>query len=213
MSDKAKGIAVAVAVVLLSVWVYRVYQKHMARDATLASVRDAGERLRKALSGSSDAPDFERDAAAVDAHVTALRKRDVTAIQPLADAADDYLVTAREILRREAAMKSAAEGLAKHLDALAQHIQRDRGRGDWTQLAVRLRAEVDREAREYRIAAESYAAIVESLPTSQTRVAPYVDPALLLDDESVKAARERALDALARTEENVRRIANLRRAG
>ena len=204
--------ALLVAIVGLSVWVYHVYQKRTTREATLSAVRDSGERLRKALAPSTEngIPDFERDAAAVDAHVAALRARDTAAIRPLADAADDYLITAREILRRAAAMQGAEARLAKNLDALTQHIQTDQGRADWPQSAVRLRADVDRDFRDYRIAAESYGPLVESLPKSQARIAPYIHGALLLDDKTVRDARQRALDGLARTEENVKKVARLR---
>ena len=211
MNNKVKAIALAVAVVILTVWIYHVYRKNVARDATVAAVRDTAERMRRSLAPEPRATaDAQRDSAAVDAHVKALRARDTSPIRAFGDAADDYLVTAREILRREAALRGAGERFTLNLDALTDHIQSDRGGADWTQTAVRLRAELDREAREIRIATESYTSLLDALPGSQAKVAPYVDASRLVDAPAVKAARERALDGLARTEENVRRVTKLR---
>ena len=74
MNNKIKVIALAVAVVILTVWVYRVYQKNVVREATLSALTDTSGRLRKALVPREGAPrDFERDAAAVEAHLKTLR--------------------------------------------------------------------------------------------------------------------------------------------
>ena len=96
--------------------------------------------------------------------MTELRNMDTARLRPLADAADDYLVTGREILRRQADIKRSSERLSASLQAFAQHMQADRGMATWPDEAVRLRHSVDQDFRAYRIAVESYAALLETLP-------------------------------------------------
>lgn len=210
MKRNATVFALIAAVLVLSVWVYKAYQKNTTRTAVLASVKDTGERLRAAITSTADAPvDYEAHARAVEAHAAALRGRDTSAVQALADAADDYLVTVREILKRRAAMQSSRESVEKSLQAFTEHMQSDRGRAAWTQQAVALRVPLERDQREYRIASESYVTLLESLPASQVKIAPYAGEAVLLDPKALKAAQASTLDALARTEENVRKVARL----
>ena len=211
MKRNAVVVAMIAVVLVLGVWVYKTYQKNATRNAVLTSVKDTSERLRAAVASTpaQEPVDFDAHVRAVEVRAAALRERDTSALRPLADAADDYLVTAREILRRRAAMHSSRERLTKSAEDLSRHVQADRGAAAWTQEAVRLREPVIRDLREYRIASESYSTLLESLAASQAKIAPYVPEALLLDPKAVKDARESALDALARTEENVRQVARL----
>lgn len=204
-------IIAAVAVLLaLGVWAYTAYQEHSARKLVLALVKDASQRLRTALGPQAGAPaDFELHARTVESHVATMRKLDTSSLRPLADAADGYLVSVREILRRLAVIQSARERLPASLDALTAHVQSDRGAAAWPQEAVRLKESVDRDFREYRIATESYASLLESLPGAQAKLAPHVDAAWLVDEKIVKDARTQALDALARTDENIRKVTQL----
>ena len=210
MRRNAVVIAMIAAILVLGVWVYKAYQKNSVRSAVRAEVKDTSERLQAAVTApSGEGVDFDAHARAVEAHAAALRNRDTSALRPLADAADDYLVTAREILRRRATMHSSRERLLQELEALSRHVQNDRGAAEWTQQAVSLKQALDRDMREYRIASESYATLLASLPASQAKIALYGTGAVLLDDSAVKTARESALDALARTDENVRQVASL----
>jgi hypothetical protein len=210
MNRNATVIALAVLVLVLGVWVYKAYEKNATRTAVLSAVKDTGERLRAVVTATSDdGIDYEAHARAAEAHAAALRNRDTSAVRALADAADDYLVTAREILKRRAAMQASRESVAKSLQAFTEHMQSDRGRAAWTQQAVDLRVPLERDLREYRIASESYAALLESLPASQMKIAPFGEAAVLLDPKAVKAAQTGALDALARTDENIRRVSRL----
>jgi hypothetical protein len=211
MKRNALVVAVIAAVLVLGVWVYKAYQKNSTRNAVLASVQDTSERLRAAVAATpaGEPVDFDAHARAVEVRAGALRERDTSALRPLADAADDYLVTAREILRRRATMHSSRERLAKSLEELSRHMQADRGAADGTRQAVSLREPIDRDLREYRIATESYVTLLQSLAKSQAKISAYAAQVGLLDESTIKAARESALDALARTDENVRQVARL----
>jgi len=210
MKRNVQIIAAVVVLLALGVWAYTAYQEHTTRKAVLALVKDGGDRLRMALGAQSGAPaDFELHARTVEPHVATVRKLDTSSLRPLADAADGYLVTVREILRRLSVIQASRERLAKSLEALTEHVQSDRGAAAWPQQAVRLKESLDRDFREYRIATESYASLLESLPGAQTKLAPHVNAAWLLDEKLVRDARAQALDALARTDENIRKVTQL----
>jgi hypothetical protein len=130
-------------------------------------------------------------------------------LAPLGDAADDYLVTAREILRRQADIKRATTRLAVSFDTLSQHIKTDRGARDWTQQAVKLKETADKDLRDYRIAVESYATLTSSLPASQAKIGPHVEPRYLIDEKLIGEARARALDAYAKAGENMKAVASM----
>lgn len=127
----------------------------------------------------------------------------------LADAADGYLITAREIVRRRAAMERSREAHSASLAALRQHLASDRGAAAWTKQAVPFKSAVDRDLREFRIASESYASLVDTLPEAQAKIAPHVNAAWLADEQTIARARAHALDALARTDENTRQATRL----
>ena len=201
-------IAAVAIVAVLCIWGYSAYRAHTTRAAIVALVTDAGERLKTALRMDGQA-DFEAAARAADSHVTTLRKLDTGSMLPLADAADGYLVTAREILRRRAAIQSARERVSKDIEALTQHLQTDRGAALWPREAVRLRDEVDRGFREYRIATESYAELLETLPGAQAKIGEHVKTVWTGDDKTIRDARAAALDALARADENIRKLTQL----
>jgi len=200
-------VAAVIVIAALALWGYSAYRAHVTRSTIVAMVTDAAGRVKSAL--AQDASGFDAAAHAVEKDAAALRKLDTSSMLPLADAADGYLVTVREILRRRAAMQSAGDRQVKELEALTQHVQSDRGRADWPQEAVRLRENLDRTFREYRIATESYAALLETLPGAQAKMAGQVKSLPLADEKSLKEARAAALDALARADQNIRRVTQL----
>ena len=203
-------IVAAVVALALSVWGYSAYHTHSTRLSIISVVKDASEKLRPALHARDDGhSDFGADARAVDAHVKRVRAMGASSLVELADAADAYLVTAREILRRQAAMQSARDALEASLEALSRHRAAGRGAADWARVAVRLKEKVDRDLREFRVGAESYASLVATLPQAQAKIAPHVNAAWLADENTITAARNGALDALARTDENTRQATRL----
>jgi len=210
MRGNVKVLIAGIVVLVLCVWGYSMYDVHSKRAAMLAMVKNSAERLRTALNAKADDTiDFDAGARAVDTHVTALRGMNAGASVELHDAADGYIVSVREILRRRHAMRSAREALAKSTQALGVHIQTDRGAADWTRQAVTLKTAVDRDLRDYRIATESYASLLDSLPGAQAKLAPHVNAAWLIDRKTIGDAKAAALDALARTDENTKRVTQI----
>lgn len=203
----AAFVATAILAVILAVWVWNAYQKNTARTATVAIVKDAAERLNASL--APDVPNVADHVRAVEAHVERLKNIRVAAIAPLADAADNYLVTVREILRRRAAIDSVRERLAKSVPALAEHVQSDRGAAAWPKRAVELKQGADADLRELRIATESYTSLLDTLPEAQAKLAEFQNAAVATDPKLVQEAKKAALDALQRTDDNIRQVARI----
>ena len=209
MKRSVLSIAAVAIIIALGVWAYSAYRTHTTRAAITVVVKESGERLKPALSQADASSDFDAGARAVDGHVATLRKLDTQRALPLADAADGYLVSVREILKRRAVMHNAREPLAKGLEALTQHVQGDRGAAAWPGEAVRLKDSLERDFREYRIATESYVALLETLPAAQSKIAEHVKGVWVADEKTIREARSAALDALARTDENIRKVTQL----
>ena len=210
MSKRAGIVVVSALVIAAAIWGYSAYTTRSLRTSIAAMVNDASVKLRPALIAYTDAKqDFEADARTLEAQVTRLRAMRTGAVVGLADAADSYLVSAREIVRRRAAMERTRDAHEASLGALRQHLASDRGSAAWTAQAVTLKTAVDRDLREFRIASESYASLVGSLPQAHARIKPHVQGAWLADDETIARARAHALDALARTDENTRQATRL----
>lgn len=210
MSKRVGVIAAAAAVIVLGWWGYSAYTTQSTQASIIVIVKDASHKLRLALIAFTDArQDFDDDARALETHVTRLRAKRTAPVVALADAADSYLISAREIIRRRAAMERSRDAHALSLAALTQHLASDRGSAAWTRQAVPLKAAVDRDLRAFRIASESYASLVQSLPQAQAGIASYVNAAWLADEQTIARARTSALDALARTDENTRQATRL----
>jgi hypothetical protein len=130
---------------------------------------------------------------------------------PLADAADDYLVTAREIVRRSVEIQRARQRFAASLPALAGHIKSDRGAAAWTGEAMRLKQGLDRDFRDYRIAVDAHRSVLGSLQVSQANVRAHVEGLQAADEALVARAGAAVLDAYAAAEQNVKQVAELGR--
>jgi hypothetical protein len=210
--NNLRAAAVAIAVVVLAIGTYLAYEKYTRRTHVVAMVEDAARRMHatvQAQAAGKDPADDEANATAVEAYESTLRSMSTSSFEALAAAAGDYLVTAREIMRRAVNMRLSKARLAQSTDALASHIRGDRGAGEWPRVAVQLKQPVDADLREYRIAVESYASLMSGLAVSQAKIAPFVDASLLIDERSIGEARQRALDAYAATEQNARQTADL----
>ena len=209
MTKNVRTLSVVIATIVLIVGTYLAYEKYTRRSSVVSMVEETAARLRKSLEAQGVAAGADAHAAHADAQVTKLRSMNASSFRPLADAADDYLVTTREILRRNADMETLRARLSASLDALQAHIKADRGRADWTREAVRLKQLLDKDVRDYRIAVDSYRSLLQTLPASQARIAQFVEAAALVDDQTIAAARKRALDDFAATDENIRQTASL----
>jgi hypothetical protein len=200
--SRAKLIAVALCVLIAAAagwWGYGEHQKRELRKAIVALVADTGARLRGALAATAESPEaarkLEEDAAAADRNLAALKGMNAAREQALADAADDYLLTGREILKRLANVQRYRGLLSESLQALLDHMRADDHTGAWVQDAVKARERANKDHRDLSLAAGALDQLLQSFPASQKKIAPFVEPAVLIEGGVVEAARARALDA------------------
>jgi hypothetical protein len=117
----------------------------------------------------------------------------------MADAAEHYLVGAREIARHRADAARHAQRFAASRAALAAHMRQAGQRGTaWIRTASQLKKQLERDHFDLETSLNALAELLASLPDAQKRLSPYVEASLVLDDALRLQARERALDELRR---------------
>jgi len=194
--------ALIVAVALLS-WGYSAHKKSGANKTILALVTDTGARLRDALESEAAPPPTDRaglvkkldeHAATVDLSLQTLKKLDAASVQALADAADDYIVTAREILKKQADSHRYRLLLAESSQALRDHLRHDNHTRAWIQEAVKVKERVNKDYRGYNLAASLLDKLLGSFSALQKKIAPHAGRAVLIEDSLVADAHGRVQD-------------------
>lgn len=208
---------IAAALLLAAItawWVYKAHQQRQIATTVTALAREAGTRLREALvldaqpQTEDGARKLEAHLAAVDAHLQKLRglNTNTSSMLALGEAADDYVLTTREILRRLAVGHRSQLEFAQSSRALLEHMRADRGGASWVGEAVRLKNRVEKDFSDHKAATETLAKLLESFPASQARIAPYVETPLLIDDKLLDAARQRALASARQASDEIEKI-------
>lgn len=191
----------AVVAAVIAYWGYTTYKKR-AFDATIvAAVEDASQRLRSALTLTAGSPGaislqaaegIGTDAEEVGRQLQALKRADTASDMTLVDAADSHLVTVTELLKRIADMHKQRLMLADSTQALRNHLRVDTRTGAWVSEAVRGKARMDKDFRGLRIETEVVDRLLQSFHESQSKIAPYVGAAALIDEKLVADVRQRA---------------------
>jgi hypothetical protein len=214
--SRSKSIVVAIALLVAIVaawWGYAEHQKRAQRKAILAIVADTSAQLRAGLTASTGGPEaarkFDEQSAAAERNYSAFRNLDVSRQQALAEAADDYLLTGREILKRVAAAQRYQLMLAESQQALIDHMRADDHSGAWVQQAVKAQERAKKDHRDLGLATEALDKLLQSLPDSQKKIAPFVEPTTLIGDDAIAAARARALESLKRATAEIEKTSRL----
>ena len=219
---RKQQIAAAVLVVLLAAaagyYGHKEYRKRQLDKAVVALVADASLRIRDTLSTAPgrQGPDplelartLDDQAAELDRRLAVLQRMGPAPDPLLFDAAELYVVTARELLRRKAATYRNAVALAKSKAAL-QGLMREASRRSptWISQTMRAKDQFENDAFNYRIACDAVASLLQSLPEARTGLTrQHVDPSLLVVEEGSRAkAEEQAREASRRTTEEVEEV-------
>lgn len=212
MQNKLRTAAVVVAVIVLAIGTWLAYEKYSRRSHVNTMVRDAASRLQIVLESQANpgaAVDLEAQATALEGYESTLKRMNTASFSALADAADDYLVTARELARRSVGIQRNRAASEASLKALADHMRGDRGAAGWIHEAVALKRALDSPMRDYRMDIAAYTKLIDSLPASQATLAALVEGLPLIDETLQKSARAKTLDAYAAAEQNARQVADL----
>ncbi|HET9665075.1 MAG TPA: hypothetical protein VFP00_12685, partial [Burkholderiales bacterium] len=190
---------------LVLYWGYGEYQKRLLPERVIALVQDASARMQDGLRDEVDASEgdsrvaerLEQHAIAADQCLMKLRDMDTAAIEELSAAADDYLLTVREILRRRAADYRYRSRVSESVRSLRAHMRSDNRTGAWVTQAVHGKTRLEGDFRRYRMTAVALAGLLAQYPAAHARVAALAATPLTGDSRS-SAVRLRTLETLAR---------------
>lgn len=212
----AKLIVVALAVLVAAAagwWGYGEHQKREQRKAIVALIADTAAQLKTGIAATAEGPEavrkLDEQAAAADHDLAALKNMDASRQAELAEAADDYLLTSREVLKRLAAVQRYRLLLSESLQALADHMRADDHSGAWVQQAVKARERANKDHRDLGLAIGALGQLLQSLPASQNKIAPYVETASLVENGAIETARARALETAKRAAADIEKTSRL----
>jgi hypothetical protein len=170
---------------------HQALKKHNEKRAVVSVVGETTAQLRDVL--KTPAPGV---AEKIDGNLRVARS---WSNAYMADAAEHYLIGAREIARQRAEAARHAQRFAASRAALAAHMHRAGARDTaWIRTASQLKKQMERDHFDLENALRTLAELLQSLPEAATRLAPYVEASLTLDDKARLQARQRALEDLKR---------------
>jgi hypothetical protein len=200
-SPKLIAIAVAALLVLAAgAWAYSAHQARKQREATIAFVREGTAELRKAL-GTGAGP---QPVAAIDAAVAGLRGLGRPRRLELADASEQYLLSAKAIAQRRADATRLAPVAAASRRALESHMggaaRRD---SSWIRDALELKKQMERDYFDQQSALKALDDLLWSLPEAQKRLVAALPEAVVLEEPLRLSAKQQALAELKRAEDEL----------
>lgn len=174
--------AVALAALLIAYAVYAAYDKRRQERMLLQLVADSTSQMRDALARPPAPGELER----VDANLQAVK---APRVPELAAAAEQYLHTVREIVRRRVASEKLAQEAAQSRQAMAGHLARASSRNSaWIHQATELRKALDRAHFDLGLSLKALDELLRDVP-QVTRGLP---PDAVIDSATVEQARARA---------------------
>ncbi|HKB64177.1 MAG TPA: hypothetical protein VKD03_15035 [Burkholderiales bacterium] len=215
----ALGLAALVAVSALGYWGVSAYRKGQLQKAVTALVKDSSERLQEALAVEMKAvPEdsaqtvgkLDDQAQEVDKHVIDLRGMSASPNRALVDAAEEYMLTVRQILRNQAASHRYRIQVAASERALRDHMHKaSRRSGTWIQEALRAKDRMEKDYFDYRLSVDTFGRLLESYPATRKKLALQVGAGVLVEEAAAANARKRALANSRRIAEDVERARQL----
>ena len=128
----------------------------------------------------------------------------------LVDAAEQYLIGAREILKRRAEANRLAQKAAASRAALSAHMTRAGQRDtDWIRTASSLKKQVERDHFDLDVQLKALADLLDDLPQANKRLSPHVEASLLLEDDVRKAARQDVLAEAKRASAELEKVRSI----
>jgi hypothetical protein len=174
---------VAVVVVYLLI---KEARKRYESYAVVSVVQEATAQLKAGLKTPS-----REGLEKIEASIRATQRWSNTEV---ADATEQYLVGAREILRRRAEATRLAQKAAASRAALVAHMDRAPGRElPWLRAAIELKKQVERDHFDLDVQLGALADLLGVMPEANKRLAPHVSASLLFEDSVRRSARDAVL--------------------
>lgn len=194
----------AAAIALLCVAAYAgfsIVQKRETEAQVRQVVIEAAARLQPALAVDINAPTVAQlkalDAAimATEASLRQLRSAGVRQ-PPLVDAADEYVASVLNVLKRQAGSLRGRQRFTDSHRALTAHLALAGQRGSqWLEDAVRLRRQMDHAYFDYNTATTSLGNMLAGYPASLDRIAELLPSVSLPPVPAAREAHRRTLAA------------------
>ena len=125
-------------------------------------------------------------------------------------AAEEYLLTVRQILRNQAASHRYRIQVSASEQALRDHMRTaNRRSGNWIKEALRAKDRMEKEYFDYRISVDAFGRLLESYPATRKKLALQVGAGLLVEEAVAANARKRALATSKRVADDVERARQL----
>lgn len=214
----AFGIAALVIASALGAWGASAYRKAQLQKTVYALVHDSSERMQTALAleneaATADNPQtvarLDEQAQEVDKHVVELHDLSGAPNPELLAAAEDYLLTVRQILREQAASHRYRIQVTASDERLREHMRKaGRRSAAWIDEAVRAKDRLERNYFDYRISAQALERLLASYPSVRRKMAAQSSVPLLAE-EAVEKARKRTVAGLKRTAASVEQARQL----
>lgn len=184
--------AVAIVAAIAGIFVYTASQKGQQQAALRQLLTDSTTLLRESL---AKAPNAEA-AAKLDANLQAISApRD----RAFADAAEHYVLGAREIVRRRLDADRLIQASAAARQALASHMARPSvPRERWIHAASELKRRVEAQHADLGRVLKALDELLFTMPDAQQRLAPHAGAGMLIENEALAAARKRGQGEAAR---------------
>lgn len=189
-------VAAALAVVAVGYFSYSGYRKSESGREGLELARGTARVLQEALSVDPGRPSTETAQAIADHAAAVSRNFDaskrLTAKPELMDALDDFLLTGREILTRQAAVHHSRLQMLASTQRLREHMRADNRTGAWVREAVQRKERVEKDYRSFQVAADIFDKLLGAFPASVSRLAASSGTAPLVDENLMAEARKRS---------------------
>jgi len=213
----ALGLAALVIASALGYWGVNAYRKGQLQKAVTALVKDSSERLQAALAVETEAAPaagmvrkLDDQAQEVDKHVIELRGMSAFPNRGLVDAAEEYMLTVRQILRNQAASHRYRIQVSASERALRDHMRTaNRRSGTWIKEALRAKDRMEKDYFDYRLSVDTFGRLLESYPATRSKLALQVGAGLLADEAVAANARKRVLANSRRVAADVERARQL----
>lgn len=210
--------AVAIVVAAFAIAGFVAYEKRELHARLSEAVGAASDRLGETLAiDVNEAPSgiaarLEGSVAQAEAELQKLRGASKRRDPALAEAADGYLASVLEVLRRQAGATRHRAQFVDDRKALAAHMAAAGSRsGSWGAEAIRLKKRVDDDYFGYQLAVTSLGNMLAGLSDARRKLLLQLPSAKVLPETEIVLARERSVAAAAAAKlelENSRRLAS-----
>jgi hypothetical protein len=185
------GAAVLVALAAAGWFGWRGHKQKQDETAIVAAVTDTTMVLREVL-----AKPVADAAPRIDGHLSMIKAASRT---PLSDAAEEYVLGAREIARKKSdSLRLGRQATASREAALA-HLAAGQRRGDgWFKTAASLKKRMESDYFELNTSLKTLDTLLAGMPESVKRAGPLLGDSRLLPASEFNAASARAQEDLKR---------------